>query len=411
MAKKLYKQRQWMLTSGSGDSHQLQKLEQRLRYAIAGIVISTQERQQKAKDAATAFISLASRIVSEVNNEELHEIYDEAITLLDDDGEVSKGAFDALTLYPPAQTDWMIRHYKNQASLRARLFKLWSAQGALLPSGLFNQAELQSQELELQLSALNYAANCDSYGKEIFSAYYRSLNQSSSNRVDPRLLVPAIWGALIRGDRESSMALCIAIEQVDDREVAHELLRMLALTGSEEGLPVILTYAERYPDRGYPLLALLGIPTVVEPIIRGMEKAETLQAAYMAWLMLTQVRLPQRPRLMLVDKNLQAEAEAVESYEDEMIPDVTLAVKWWESHMQQWRQSRRWFAGAPMTIESLSLAVTERIGVAVEDALALLELHLRRPLGLGRGWESHRQTKLSKLLSTSSSSLPHSEVG
>jgi hypothetical protein len=111
MAKKLYKQRQWMLTSGSGDSHQLQRLEQRLRYAIAGIVISKPDQQHKPKDASAAFISIVSRIVSEDNNEGLHGIYDEAIALLDDDSEVSRGAFDALTLYPPAQTDWLISQY------------------------------------------------------------------------------------------------------------------------------------------------------------------------------------------------------------------------------------------------------------------------------------------------------------
>jgi hypothetical protein len=279
----------------------------------------------------------------------------------------------------------------------------------LLPSGLFNQAELQSREIEVQLSALNYAANCDSYGKEIFSAYLRSLNLSSSNRIDHRLLVPAIWGGLIRGDREANTALRTAIELVEDREVAYGLLRMLALIGSEADVPVILTFAERYPGQGYPLLALLGLPAVVEPIVLGMERANTLQAAYTAWLMLTQVRLPQRPRLMLVDENSAAESEPADLYEDEMIPDVALAVKWWDSHKQRWLQGGRWFAGAPMTLESL--AVTERIGVAAEDALALLALHLQRPLGLGRGWELYRQAKLSQLLSTSSSSLPRSEVG
>jgi hypothetical protein len=399
LAQKLYRQRALMLQTGQGDARLLQITEQRLRMAVAGIVLSLEDEKQQTTDAADAFVAFASRIVSETRETKLHAIYDEALELLGHKGEIADGIFDTLVLYPHPKMDWVLSRYQQHPELRAHLFRLWTAQGATLPNGLVNQAEQQTQDIELQRSALQFIANSHDYGKEIFFAHYRHLLQSSSaSEVNDQLLVPAIWGGLLRGDSDAHRAFRIAVDKVKEPVPSYELLRIMALMGSAEDLPVILTYAERDPERGYPLLALFGQPAVVPHILQGLGIANTLHAAYSAWLILTNLPLPMRPRLMLVNNNEKQKSQDVQKIECEAIPDASLAEIWWEGQKQHWSDGARWYSGLPITKENLVHMLTNRIGIVAHDVTALLALHLQRPLEFGSGWEYHRQTKIKKLL-------------
>jgi hypothetical protein len=397
-ARELYRRRVRMLKTGTADSASLQKTERRMRVAIAG-AIPGQGKEQKPRDAAAGFVAYATRIVNEKDETNRYATYKNALVELEEGGHVAEGVFDALMLYPPDNLDWMLTQYREQPKLRVHLFRLWRAQSVALPTGLINQADVQSQDVALQQSALHFAANSPHYGKEMFSAYYRDQRTAhTGERITETALAPAIWGGLVRGDDEAYIALRSVVEHASDLAVRHDLLRLLALAGREEDLPILLSYAERDPQRGYPLLALYGRPGVVPAILQGLESANSLQAAYAAWLMLTNLPLSLRPRLMLVDEHEETDPyEAVEA-EMEMIPDATLARKWWETQQPHWPPDHRRFSGVDLTRENLSQAITRRIGAAADDLTALLALDLRRPLGLGSGWECQRQEKLRQLL-------------
>jgi hypothetical protein len=408
-ALELYRKRARMLKTGMGDSALLQKTERRMRVAIAG-VIPTQREMRKPSDAASGFLTYSVRIVNEYDAMQLQAIYDEALCLLEEGGDVAEGVFDALTLYPPANIDWTFTRYREKPKLRVYLFRLWRSQGAALPAGLIDQAELQSQDVALQMGALYFAADNPHYGKEIFSPYYHPNRKAPL--LDPSIaestLVPAIWGGLVRGDSEAHIALRNAVELNVDLQVRHQLLRMLALVGTQEDLPVLLSYAKRDPEKGYPLLALLGLPVVVPYILQGLEAVNRLEAAYSAWLMLTNFVLPMRPRLMVVSDYDMTAQDAPASVDMEMIPDAAIARKWWEAQEPHWPQSTRRYAGVPATRENLSQATTECIGVAADTLMALLALNLQKPLGVAQGWECQRQAAIQKLLAgqtTASSSL------
>jgi hypothetical protein len=405
-ALELYRQRARMLKTGMGDSALLQKTERRMRVAIAGI-IPTQGEVQKQSDAASGFLSYAARIVNENDETKLQAIYEEALSLLKEGGDAAEGVFDALTLYPPANLDWMITRYREQPKLRVHLFRLWHSQGVALPAGLINQAVLQSQDAALQQAALAFAANSPHYGKAFFAAYYPKRKAAFLDASVPEsILVPAIWGGLVRADTEAHTALRNAVEQTADMEVRHQLLRMLALVGTQEDLPVLLAYAKRDPDRGYPLMALLGLPVVIPHILQGLEVANRLEAAYSAWLTLTDMVLPMRPRLMIVGEQEMTEQDVPASADMEMIPDAAIARKWWEAQEPYWPQGTRRYAGMPATRENLSQAITESIGIAADNLMALLALNLRQPLGVGQGWECQRQAALQKLLAGQTASSP-----
>jgi hypothetical protein len=404
---KLHRQRNRMLKTGMGDSALLQKIERRLRVALAGINLP-QDDEQKPTDASSGFLTYAARIVNEYDTAKLATIYEEGLALLEEGDDVAEGVFDALSLYPQENVDWMLSRYKEHSNERVNLFRLWQSQCAELPTGLINQAELQSLDAALQERALNFAANSPHYGREIFSSYYQNMKAAiSSSLLAESVLSPAIWGGLVRGDSEAYNVLRHAVERVSDLEVRHDLLRMLALSGMEDDLPVLLTYAERNPERGYPLLALYGRPSVVMPILQGMERANSLKPAYSAWLMLTNLSLPMRPRLMLVEQYEKPDQADAEPDEIELIPDVSIARKWWDTQQPHWPLSERRYAGFNLTRENLVQAVSERIGVAADDLMALLALELQQPLAIGQSWECQRQEKIQKLLARQKSDPSH----
>jgi hypothetical protein len=413
LAIKLYRQRTWMLKAWQGDSRLLQKIEQRLRTAVAGIVLSTEDKHLQPSDAAGVFVAFAARIVNETREIKLRAIYNEALELLGQKGEIANGVFDALLLYPPPKIDWMVFQYQQQPELRAHLFRLWQAQGAKLPSGLVNQVELQNQDVELQLNTLHFLANSHGYGVGVFSAYYRHLlHISSVSEVNDELIVPAIWGGILRGDCNATKALRIAIDRVTEPKLSYELLRILSLMGSEDDLALFLAYIKRDSAQGYALLALLGRPAVVPYVLQGLASASTLQDAYSAWLTLTNMPLPMRPRFMLVDDNTKRKRHEKQTFDCESIPDAKLAETWWETQKSLWSDGTRWFNGLPMTKENLMHILTRQIGTAAYDVKALLALHLQRPLGLGSGWEHNRQVKLRKLYATYATTTgKHRDVG
>jgi hypothetical protein len=313
----------------------------------------------------------------------------EALEQLRDDSLEPQPIFDALTLYMPP-TELLIKRYHDTPKARAALFGLWRRRPIELPSGLVNQAELQSEDSRLQTEALAYAANHPSFGLEPFRAYYEPLLSSAGRTlIDEHLLDPALWGGLLRGDPQAPKALERAVEQVQSPDISARLLRLMALNAAPEHLPILQAAYESSPRFDPRWWALTGRAEAVPQLIEQLGRPAQAAATREAWHLLTGLVLPERPALALVDE----QGERVEPDPDtatrlKYIPDTDSARVWWERQRDAWGE-RRWIMGQPDESAWLFQLCRDTAGRTADDLLDRLALKLGRPLGIpGRwGWQ------------------------
>jgi hypothetical protein len=324
-----------------------------------------------------------------------------ALEQLNDPSVMTEPILQALTLYP-SDNQQLIALYRKQPETGASLFTLWHRQREDLPNELINQAELQGQDEERQYRALAYAADNPAQGLERFRAYYTGLLHETPTGIPPeRLLLPALWGGLQRGDPEVPPVLRRALPQVVDPDVRHQLLRLLALNGDRADLPVLHEYYRQSPARGLHLLALTGRVESVPTLIDSLGRPDLSEESARAWTWLTGINLPQRPHLMLVDDQGGSRAP---TYQDEealkRVPDRATAEAWWQSSAPAWGDERR-IAGAPLDTGRLIQLARERVGGGLTDLLDLLALQLQRPLDINPwGWTALRRQRLQALETT-----------
>ena len=312
-----------------------------------------EQQKPKPKKEAEYFVFIASYLTS--NNPATRTSgYELAYQWLTQDEAKAAAAEAALSLYPPVangqvgigQTDNapLLKLYDEQETLRLILFRLFRKQMQTLPLAMVNTAATaETSTAALKTEALNYAAANKDIGPDLFRTHYLPL-LSGKTHFDAGIVAAAIWGGLLRGDADATRAISAAISHINSAKDRTPLLRLAALTGAAEFLPLLLQAAENEPDTGYYLLTLYGQKSVIPELLKAMEIAHTLQAAATAFTQLSDQILPLIPRLTVVGKD---EADDVE--EAEQIPDIKAARAWWDKNQTKWKADERWLAGKPAT--------------------------------------------------------------
>jgi hypothetical protein len=397
-ARELYKLRAELMSRRMTNSRSLIELERRLSVHLAILARMSITDSSADGNDTQRFLHFATALQSR-EEKVLFEICRLALEQLCDDSLSDTPLHDVFALYPPAP-ELLQRLYREMPEASAAIFSLWRRQNVELPAGLVNQAKLQREDLSLQREVLAYAANHESYGIELFRAHYSGLLQSTiPSPLDESLLEHALWGGLVRGDSDALLALQRAVERVESTAVRTGLLRLMALNGSPEHLPILLESTLQSTASNIRCLSLSGQAEGVEPLIERLGQPQCAHAAHDGWVFLTGYPLPERPMLMLVNP----QGEAVEAkFEGEgqprTVPDSQAARLWWECHRATWGDQRRIMGQSCDTARLISLCC-DFSGETAVDLMDLLALRLKRPLGISAqwGWQALRLTHLKRL--------------
>lgn len=403
-AQVLFRQRcAWSLRELT-DAAPLERLEQRMRlhFHVLSRCPETAERQP-AKTPDT-FAWLASQL-SAPDPELRQGGYAKACELLVEGGPIGLGAYAALALFcPPADNRDTLDVYRNHETLRPILFSLWREQGFQVPGALYNRAELQGRDPDLQQAALAYAADNPKVSLELFRAYYQPLlGTARPVGVASGVMCAALRGGLLRGDRDLPRALRRAIELETSADAQLTLLRLGALSGDPQIYPVLRSHQENNPQSGAHLLALYGRPEALADLLAALINAPAMESAASAWFWMTGQRLGRKPRLSLVGGDQDATGETM--------PDSDAARHWLEQNRSAFSENTPLFRGRPVDIPLLKEAAQNLAGQGDADLLDLLAVGLQRPLGFTTGsWRSVRRQGLKSLASSASNpTIPQQE--
>ena len=180
----------------------------------------------------------------------------------------------------------------SKKPLRPTLFRLFRKQMQSLPIAMVNAAATAEGSADaLKIEALRYAAANADIGLDIFRSHYAPL-LTGKNQFDARIVEAAIWGGMLRCDPDATRAISIAITNTPSPKYRAQLLRLAALTGAAEYLPLLLNAAETEPNTGYPLLVLYGQKSVMPELLKALEAAHTMEQAAAAYTQLTDQLLP-----------------------------------------------------------------------------------------------------------------------
>jgi hypothetical protein len=347
-------------------------------------------------DDAERFLFYATTLQS-AEPETLEEIVRLAFAQMDDANLTNLPIYHAFTLYPPP-LEGMLALYHALPAARTPLFALWDRQRADLPERLVDQAEQQREDPTLQCQALGYAADHPAYGVERFRPYYEPLLDPAGR--PPRyelLLEPALWGGLVRGDPEASVALRRAVERVQTPQMQPRLLRLLALNGAPEDLALLLSACERAPLFDLRWLGLTGRQEAVAPLIDRLGRATTAASANDAWMLLFGESLRLDPVLALVGEP--GEPSPERDGPQPMIASRQQAQDMWEYRRASWGK-RRWLMGRPDDPDWQYEHCRLWAGAISIDLMDRLSLKHQRPLGPWHlyGWRSHQLRQLETAL-------------
>ena len=349
---------------------------------------NTQPQKKKEPSKETeCFVFLASHI--NANQPDTSAAgYDLAYQWLALDQNKSAAAEVALSLYPDADHTRLLKLYDEQEILRPALLRLFRKQMQTLPLAMVSAAATaESSSAALKIEALNYAAANPEIGLDLFRSHYVPL-LSGRTQFEANIIEAALWGGMVRTDPDATKAIGAALGHAGAATDHAKLMRLAALTGSSDFLPLLLMAAENSPDTGYPLLVLFGQKSVMPEILKGLEAAYTMEQAAAAFAKLTDQILPRVPRLTVVGE------ETDDADASEQIPDIKAARAWWDKHQANWKNDERWLFGKPATSANLTSLSKKHAGSFGRDVLALLQLSNKAPLNIPTDIWRARQTQL-----------------
>jgi hypothetical protein len=326
----------------------------------------------------------------------LHDIYRLALKQMADDKLSDLPIHHAFSLFPPPLA-LLLELYQDLPGVRATLFAIWRRLRTELPDNLVNRAKEQRKDLALRRQALAYAADHPAYDVACFRAYYEPLlKPASGTPVGESLLEPAIWGGLVRDDPDAPAALRQAVERLDASPTRHRLMRLMALNGAADDLPLLLAACEGSSSFDPRWLALTGLQGAAAALIEQLGRAVTAKRANDAWLLLSGEGLPLQPALKLVGKRGEPIASPIEREERQpMIADSDFAQRIWESQRERWG-AQRWVMGRSDDPVWLRKLCRDYAGAISIDLMDLLNLKHKQPLGrwFQDGWRTHQLRQL-----------------
>lgn len=394
----LYRQRMGWLQADRISMPSMLDLEYRLRVHLHVLSRCIDENDSEPGQLADTFIYLASRFSCRDLEIEKRTAALACEWLLED-GPRAHGARDALLLFPSAIVyAQMQQTYIEVESLRPVLIYILAQHGARLPKALTHQAELQNQDPFLQAQTLYYAANDTNSDVAMFREYYSSLiSNHEIGEVDHGALVAAIWGGLVRDDRDAEIAIQRAIELETDDIQRLDFLRFAAMTGKQDYYPMLSHVVEKAPEVGYHFLALHGRHQSVDTILTGLTHPRTANYAEQAWWWVSGQTLPKKPRLSVVGND-----NGDEAFEEEVgfVPDAHAAEQWWNK--QSGDKSHRWLQGQQFSIDVVKKMLQQQAGLISNDIFDLAALTGKTPIQLGNyTWHDARLRKITQFIKES----------
>jgi hypothetical protein len=328
--------------------------------------------------------------------------YDLAYQWLAQDAGKSAAAEAALSLYPPTDNTKQLKLYDEQEALRPALFRIFRKQMLTLSAARLNTAATaENSSASLKTEALRYAAANADIGLDIFRTHYAPL-LSGKTQFDAGIVEAAIWGGMQRNDPDASRAITPAIANTTSKQDRAKLLRLAALTGAAEYLPLLLNAAESDPATGYPLLVLYGQKSIMPDLLKALETPRSMEAAASAYTRLTDQILPRIPRLSVV-----GEEETDEEEDAPNIPDIKAARTWWDKHQPNWKADERWLFGKPATTVHLTALTKKHAGRFGNDIMALLALSQKAPLNIPTEiWRARQQQLLADKMAAQPATIP-----
>lgn len=339
------------------------------------------------------FVFLASHI-NAPQPETSRAGYNLACQWLMQDPAKAAAAEAALSFYPEADPTPLHKLYDEHEALRPTLFRLYRKQMQPLPIAKVNTAATaESSTAALKIEALHYAAANAGIGMDIFRTHYLPL-LSGKTQFDADIVEAAIWGGMVRNDPDATRAISAALTNFTSATGRAKLLRLAALSGSAEYLPLLLQAADNDPDTGYPLLVLYGQKSVMPELLKALENARSMERAAAAYTQLTDQILPRIPSP--TEAGAEAEEGGDENDEDApQIPDTKAARAWWNKHQTQWKAEERWLCGKPATPAHLIAMCKKYAGNFGCDLTALLALAQKKPLNIPPEiWRARQQQLL-----------------
>ena len=344
--------------------------------------VQAKNKKEPTKEAE-CFVYLASRI-NAAQPETSNDAYELAYQWLVLDGGKAAAAEAVFSLYPEAEHSRLLKLYDEQEILRPALFRIFRKQMLALPLAMVSTAAKDEYaSAALKNEALHYATAQPDIGLDIFRTHYVPL-LSGKTQFDAGIVEAALWGGLVRGDADATQAISAALSHAVSAADHTKLMRLAALSGNADYLPLLLMAAENNPDTGYPLLVLFGQKSVMPELLKGLEIAHTMEQAAAAFYKLTDQFLPRIPRLTVVGEESDEEENA-----SSQIPDVKVARAWWDKHQATWKTDERWIFGKPATTAHLNALSNKHAGSFGRDIMALLTLAQKAPLNIP--WEIWRE--------------------
>ena len=392
----LYRQRLNWMQMDRIDMQSILNLEYRLRVHLHVLASQVNTVEAEPEMAPDTFVYLASRLSSRDAAQKTHAS-DLACQWLGEDSARAQGARDALLLFPhPVVQEALSKAYRQDVALRAILIYILAQHGARLPKGLINQAELQERDPLLQAQILYYAANQPTSGLDLFAHYYQPLLSHSETLPEHSVIVAALWGGLVRGDQSAAIALRRAIEREPDDMQRLDLLRLAALTGEADYLPIFESLTAHAPHIAYHFLALQGRHESLELILQGLCHPRTASDAELAWWWVSGQTLPKKPRLSVVGEDSQSD-ELEENVG--LVPDSQPAQQWWARQKKD--QELRCLQGQAVSVGLIQATLRQYAGMISHDLIDLLAIERGQQLLVGtHTWHDARVRELNTITQT-----------
>ncbi|VAW70709.1 hypothetical protein MNBD_GAMMA12-2382 [hydrothermal vent metagenome] len=389
------RQRQTILKKPWADAIALASVEHRLRKYLFVLSHYVDEKEAEPSKEYEVFVYLARRILA-YNEETKIQGWNKAIDYLAEPGDKENGASSALILLPPYgdHKQLLATAYNDVEALQPAIIKLWQKTNTKISIELIQRSDLLSTSNEFQIAALEYAARSEDFTLDFFEGFYMALI-SGQGEVHEHLLAPAIDAGLLRGDNNAKTAILRGIEQITDPEITLKLLRLAALSGDNQFLPVLESFTHTAPEHAYHLLALHGNKGAIPIMIEGLKNASQLEYAEQGWDLLTDVKLPQVPRMYLAanseddfdeESNFSAENNTddddfelggdfdEEENKEDTVSDVRVAEQWWADNSDSWQHENRYLKGQLAHSQGLAKIIQTTAGLITADLLEALVL-------------------------------------
>jgi len=398
IALSLYVQRLNCINQAYVEASVQSSIEKRLLIHLHVLSHSIDNSESEPKTDADLFVYVSRRLLS--INEELQKeilIFSKQLII---EYKTPKGLIDALILFYSDDIDKLLRElFDSHKELRSVIITIWHYCNQQIPIGLLNQSELQYQDHELQQAVLAYNAEQESVGQELFQSYYRSLIQNVKKEdLNSNIIHVSLWGGMLRHDKDVLKAIRRAIELESNSEEREKYLRLAALDGNEELLPIFTSVSESKPKFGSYLISLLGTTESIKFLFSMLQNPKISIFIIPAWQQITGQKLKTVPRISLVDNKSVINSESDEADSVPLIADIESAQLWAKKYVSKWEMSTRYIHGMKCNQENLIKLSYQFSGGIGKDIVDLLALSVNKKLTLKpEFWISNRYEILDEI--------------